>query len=63
VIEAGDRSNQGLRSGELKAQYPQYCKALRILIRDGATLAKVKRTVCWQRLDAGGVPGSWPGFP
>ena len=48
-IEAGDCSNQGLRSCELKAQYPQDCKALRILIRAGATLAKVKRTVSRRR--------------
>jgi len=41
----------GLRIGELEAQYPQYCKALRILVRDGASLDKVKRTVCWQRLE------------
>ena len=36
--------------GELEAQYPQYFKALRMLIRDGTTLARIKRTVCWQRL-------------
>lgn len=37
--------------GELEAQYPLYCKALRLLVRDGASLNKVKRTVCWQRLE------------
>jgi len=41
---------QGLRIGDLEAQYPQYCKALRTLIYGGADLAKVKRTVCWERL-------------
>jgi hypothetical protein len=39
-----------LSIGELEAQYPQCCKALRMLIRDGTTLAMIKRTVCWQRL-------------
>ncbi|MCP9891759.1 DUF3136 domain-containing protein [Cyanobium sp. Aljojuca 7D2] len=37
--------------GELEAQYPLYCKALRMLVRDGSSLIKVKRTVCWQRLE------------
>jgi len=49
VQEAGT-TNQALRIGELEAQYPQYCKAMRILVRGGASLAKVKRTVCWERL-------------
>ena len=40
----------GLRIGELEAQYPTYCKAMRLLVRDGIPLAKVKRTVCWERL-------------
>ena len=36
---------------QLEAGYPAYCKALRILIRDGLSLAKIKRTVCWARLE------------
>ncbi|MFM8524692.1 MAG: DUF3136 domain-containing protein [Cyanobacteriota bacterium] len=40
----------GLRIGKLEAQFPQYCKALRTLIHGGADSAKVKRTVCWERL-------------
>ncbi len=40
----------GLRIGELEAQYPTYCKAMRLLVRDGVSLAKIKRTVCWERL-------------
>jgi len=36
---------------ELEANYPLYCKALRLLIQEGKTIAKVRRTVCWQRLD------------
>jgi len=39
-----------MRIDDLEAQYPQYCKAMRILIHGGADLAKVKRTVCWERL-------------
>lgn len=43
-------SSKGLRIGDLEAHYPQYCKAFRILIYGGADLAKLKRTVCWERL-------------
>jgi len=50
MVQAAGSTTQGLRIGELEAQYPQYCKAMRILIRGGASLAKVKRTVCWERL-------------
>jgi len=42
--------SKGLRIGDLEAHYPQYCKAFRILIYGGADLAKLKRTVCWERL-------------
>ena len=40
-----------LTVGELEARYPLYCKALRILIRDGVTRSKASRTVCWSRLE------------
>ena len=40
----------GLTIGELEANYPLYCKAMRLLVREGKTIAKVRRTVCWQRL-------------
>ena len=40
----------GLSVGELEAQYPLYCKAMRILVREGVTITKVRRTVCWQKL-------------
>jgi hypothetical protein len=50
MVQAAGTTPKGLRIGELEAQYPQYCKAMRILIRGGANLAKVKRTVCWERL-------------
>ena len=44
-------STSGLTIGELEANYPLYCKAMRLLIREGKTIAKVRRTVCWQRLE------------
>ncbi|MFM7287182.1 MAG: DUF3136 domain-containing protein [Cyanobium sp.] len=44
-------SDGALSVGELEGQYPLCCKAMRILVRDGATLNQARRTVCWQRLD------------
>ncbi|MEB3322814.1 MAG: DUF3136 domain-containing protein [Synechococcaceae cyanobacterium] len=43
-------SPPALTIGELEANYPLYCRALRILIREGSSLANVRRTVCWSRL-------------
>ena len=40
----------GLTIGKLEAGYPSYCKALRLLIRDGIPLDRIQRTVCWDRL-------------
>ena len=40
----------GLRIDELEAHYPAYCKAMRLLVRGGASVARVRRTVCWERL-------------
>jgi hypothetical protein len=40
-------SDGALSVGELEGQYPLCCKALRILVRDGATLNQARRTVCW----------------
>lgn len=37
--------------GELEAKYPLYCKALRLLIQEGRTLAEIQRTVAWGRLE------------
>ena len=37
--------------GELEANYSMYCKALRLLVREGRTLKKIQRTVCWSRLE------------
>ena len=36
---------------QLEASYSAYCKALRMLVRDGISLNKIKRTVCWDRLE------------
>ena len=40
-----------LSVGELEAQYPLYCKAMGILVRDGVTINTARRTVCWQKLE------------
>jgi len=40
-----------VKIGELEANYSMYCKALRILIREGRSLQKIQRTVCWHRLE------------
>ncbi len=37
---------------ELEANYSMYCKALRMLIREGKNLVKIQRTVCWGRLQS-----------
>ncbi|MFU8885818.1 MAG: DUF3136 domain-containing protein [Cyanobacteriota bacterium] len=39
-----------LTIGELEASYPLYCKAMRILIREGKTIEQIQRSVCWNRL-------------
>jgi Protein of unknown function (DUF3136) len=36
--------------GELEANYPLYCKALRILLNEGRSQEELRRTLCWQRL-------------
>lgn len=36
--------------GSLEASYPMYCKAMRILIREGKSLEQIQRSVCWDRL-------------
>jgi len=37
--------------GELEASYPLYCKAMRILLKEGNSLLKIQKTVCWSRLE------------
>ena len=39
-----------LSIGELEAKYPLYCKALKMLIKQGKTSAELERTLCWDRL-------------
>lgn len=41
----------GLTIAKLEASYPLYCKALRLLVKEGATLERAQRTVCWERLE------------
>ena len=43
-------SATNLSIGELEAKYPLYCKALKILIKQGKTSAQLQRTLCWDRL-------------
>jgi hypothetical protein len=55
-----------LTIGELEANYSLYCKAMRLLIREGKSLNKVRRTVCWERLQTlhNCLPGQYrdPGY-
>ena len=37
--------------GELEANYQLYCKALKMLIAEQRTLNKIKKTVCWGKLE------------
>lgn len=39
-----------LKIGELEAKYPLYCKAMKILIKQGKTSNQLRRTLCWDRL-------------
>jgi hypothetical protein len=44
-------SSAGLTIGELEANYPLYCKALRLLLKGGKTQTVIERTLCWSRLE------------
>ena len=50
-VRAGRGDSPALTVGQLEAGYPMYCKALRMLIREGSSLNRIKRTLCWQRLE------------
>lgn len=39
-----------LTIGAMEAGYPMYCKALRIMIREGKSIEKIQRSICWNRL-------------
>ena len=39
-----------LTIGQLEAKYPMYCKAMRLLLREGCSRKQIERTVCWDRL-------------
>lgn len=43
-------SSKPLSIGPLEASYPLYCKAMRILIRDGKSHEQIQRSLCWDRL-------------
>ena len=43
-------SKSSISIGELEAKYPLYCKALKMLIKQGKTSAELQRTLCWDRL-------------
>ena len=35
---------------DLEEHYGSYCRAMRMLVREGKSLKNVQRTVCWQQL-------------
>ena len=37
--------------GELEAKYSLYCKAMRLLLKEGRSMDAIRRTVCWSRLE------------
>lgn len=41
----------GLSVGELEAQYPLNWKAMRILVSEGVTMTRARRTVCALKLE------------
>ena len=43
-------STSSISIGELEAKYPLYCKALKMLVKQGKTSAELQRTLCWDRL-------------
>ena len=36
--------------GELEAKYSLYCKAMRLLLKEGRSAEDIQRTVAWSRL-------------
>jgi len=47
---SGRPDGEAINLSELKAHYPLYRKAMRLLVDDGVSLNKARRTVCWQCL-------------
>ena len=43
-------SASSISIGELEAKYSLYCKALKMLIKQGKTSTELQRTLCWDRL-------------
>jgi hypothetical protein len=48
---ARSSADAALTLGQLEASYPLYCKALRRLVQEWASLENVQRTLCWDRLE------------
>ena len=43
-------SPAALTIGAMEAGYTLYCKAMRIMIREGKSIEKIQRSICWNRL-------------
>ena len=43
-------NTSNLSIGVLEAKYPLYCKALKMLIKQGRTITNIQQTLCWDRL-------------
>ncbi|MEB3333340.1 MAG: DUF3136 domain-containing protein [Synechococcaceae cyanobacterium] len=52
-LAKGQESEQGRPPsiGELEAKYSLYCKAMRLLLKEGRSRDAIQRTVCWSRLE------------
>jgi hypothetical protein len=42
----------GSELAQWRAHYEGYCRAMRMLVEEGKSLNKIRRTVCWKRLEA-----------
>lgn len=49
--QASRAADQPPTIGELEAKYSLYCKAMRLLLKEGRSREEIQRTVCWSRLE------------
>ena len=49
--QASRAADQPPTIGELEAKYSLYCKAMRLLLKEGRSMEEIQRTVCWSRLE------------
>ncbi len=49
--QAARAGDQPPTIGELEAKYSLYCKAMRLLLKEGRSMEAIRRTVCWSRLE------------